>query len=45
MGHSPEGKPWIQARYDELDEGCLISVVQALHGYAGQYKEARECVR
>jgi len=22
-GDSPEGKPWIQARYDELDEGCL----------------------
>jgi len=44
-GDSPEGKPWIQARYDELDEGCLKSVVQALHGHAGQYKEARECVR
>src|SRR5438046_230221 len=44
-GDSPEGKPWIQTRYDELDEGCLKSVVQALHGHAGQYKEARECVR
>src|SRR5258708_8854773 len=44
-GDSPEGKPWIQARYDELDEGCLKSVVQALHGHAGQYKQARECVR
>jgi hypothetical protein len=44
-GDSPEGKPWIQARYDELDEGCLKSLVQALHGHAGQYKEARECAR
>src|SRR5271169_6854283 len=34
-GDSPEGKPWIQARYEELDEGCLKSMVQALHGHAG----------
>jgi hypothetical protein len=44
-GDSPEGKPWIQARYEELDEGRLKSLVQALHGHAGQQKEARECVR
>jgi hypothetical protein len=44
-GDRPEGKPWIQARYDELDEGRLKSLVQALHGHAGQYKEARECAR
>ena len=44
-GDGPEGKPWIQARYDELDEGCLKSLVQALHGHAGQHKEARECAR
>jgi len=44
-GDSPEGKLWIQARYDELDEGRLKSLVQALHGHAGQHKEARECVR
>jgi hypothetical protein len=29
-GDSPEGQPWIQARYDELDEGRLKSLVQAL---------------
>jgi len=44
-GDRPEGQPWIQARYDELDEGRLKSLVQALHGHAGQYKAARECVR
>jgi len=40
-----EGKPWIQARYDELDGGRLKSLVQALHDHAGQHQEARECVR
>jgi len=44
-GDGPEGKLWIQARYDELDGGRLKSLVQALHGHAGQHKEARECVR
>jgi Uncharacterised protein family (UPF0236) len=44
-GDRPEGKPWIQARYDELDEGRLKSVVRALHGHSGPYKEARECAR
>ena len=44
-GDRPEGKPWVQARYEELDEGRLKSLVQALHGHAGQHKEARECVR
>jgi hypothetical protein len=43
-GDSPEGKPWIQARYDELDQGRLQSLVAALHGHAGQYQEARECI-
>lgn len=43
-GDSPAGKSWIQARYDELDEGHLKSLVQALHGHAGQHKEARECI-
>ena len=42
-GESTEGARWIQARYDELDQGRLKSLVQALHGHAGQYKEAREC--
>ena len=44
-GDRLEGKPWIQARYDELDEGRLKSLVEVLHGHAGQHKEARECVR
>jgi len=43
-GESTEGKQWIQTRYDELDEGRLKSLVEALHGQASQYKEARECV-
>ena len=43
-GDSPEGKSWIQARYDELDEGHLKSLVHALHGHARKSKEARECI-
>ena len=43
-GDRPEGKQWIQARYEELDEGCLKSLVQALHGHADPYQEARECI-
>jgi hypothetical protein len=43
-GDSPEGQPWIQARYDELDEGRLKSLVEALHGHADQYKVARDCI-
>jgi len=43
-GESLEGKPWIQARYDELDTGRLQSLVQALHSHARQYPEARECI-
>jgi hypothetical protein len=43
-GDSSEGKSWIQARYDELDEGRLKSLVEVLHGYAGQYKAARDCI-
>ena len=44
-GDSAEGKQWIDLRYDELDAGRLKSRVKALHGHAGQYKEARECIR
>jgi hypothetical protein len=44
-GDSAEGKQWIDLRYDELDAGRLKSLVKALHGHAGQYKEARECIR
>ena len=43
-GDTTEGKPWIQSRYDELDNGRLKSLVQALHGHAYQYCEARECI-
>lgn len=43
-GDGLEGKRWIDLRYDELDEGRLKSLVEALHVHAGQYKEARECI-
>ncbi|HEY6292008.1 MAG TPA: ISKra4 family transposase [Terriglobia bacterium] len=38
------GKAWIEQRYEELDQGHLRSLVQALHPYASQYGEARECI-
>lgn len=41
---SLEGKQWIDLRYDELDEGRLRSLVEALHVHAGQCKEAQECI-
>jgi Uncharacterised protein family (UPF0236) len=44
FGSSEAGKAWIQQRYDELDEGHLSSLVQALHPYVGKYEEARECI-
>jgi len=40
-GDSPEGKQWIQTRSDELDEGHLQSLVEALRGHTGSYREAR----
>jgi hypothetical protein len=43
-GDSPESKPWIQARYEELDQGHLRSLVHALRGHANHYKEPRECI-
>ena len=43
-GESEAGKTWIQQRYDELDEGHLRSLVGALHPYAGNHKEARDCI-
>jgi len=43
-GDSLEGKQWIQTRYDDLDEGRLKSLVEALHGHAQQYKGAGECI-
>ncbi len=44
FGNPEAGQPWIEQRYDELDAGGLRSLVQALRPYAGQYKEARECI-
>ena len=43
-GDSSEGQSWIQARYDELDEGRLRSLVHALHSHAKPCQEARECI-
>jgi len=43
-GDSPEGKQWIQTRSDELDEGHLQSLVEALRGHTGSYREARDCI-
>jgi len=43
-GDGPEAKSWIQARYDELDEGHLKSLVHALHCHARPYKEAGGCI-
>ena len=44
FGDRPEGKPWINARCDELDQGHLKSLVHALRSHSGQHKEARECI-
>ena len=44
-GDSPEAKQWIRARYDELDEGHLKSLVHALRSHAAQYQEARQCIQ
>lgn len=41
---SPEVKSWTHARYDELDQGRLKSLVQALHRHADLHKEARDCI-
>ena len=44
-GDSPEGKAWIDARCEELDEGHLKSLVHALRSHIGQHKQARECIQ
>jgi len=44
-GDRPEGKAWIDARCEELDEGHLKSLVHALRSHIGQHKEARECIQ
>jgi len=43
-GDSLEGKQWMDLRYEELDEGRLKSLVEALHVHADPYKEARDCI-
>lgn len=43
-GDSPEGKSWIQARYDELDQGRLQSLVHVLRSHTDKYPQARECI-
>jgi hypothetical protein len=40
---SQQGKKWIQRRYDELDQGRLKSLLQALDRQAIKYPEALEC--
>ncbi len=37
-------KPWIERRYEELDQGRLHCLVEALAPYAEEYQEARECI-
>jgi len=44
LGDSQAGRAWIQQRYDEIDEGRLSFVVAALHPYASQHHEARDCI-
>ena len=44
FGGREAGRDWIQQRYDELDEGRLSSVIEALHPYTSQHHEARDCI-
>jgi hypothetical protein len=44
FGEGPESKQWIQARYAELDEGHLQSLVHALRVHVDQHKEARAMI-
>lgn len=37
-------KPWIEQRYEELDQGRLHCLVEALAPFAEKYHEARECI-
>ena len=43
-GDSPDGKQWIEARYEELDQGDLKSLVHSLRGHSNHYKEVLECM-
>src|SRR6266705_2146464 len=38
-GDSPEGKAWIDARCEELDEGHLKSLVHSLRSHIGQHRQ------
>lgn len=40
---SKQGKKWIQRRYDELDQGRLKSLLQALDRHALKHEEALKC--
>ena len=42
-GDSQQGKKWIQRRYDELDEGRLKVLWNALERHAAQHPQALEC--
>jgi Uncharacterised protein family (UPF0236) len=42
-GDSEQGKKWIQRRYDDLDDGRMKSLLQALDRHAPKYEEALEC--
>jgi hypothetical protein len=44
-GDSPEAKAWIDARFEELDEGHLKSLVHVLRSHIGQHEKARECIQ
>ncbi|MHB1959919.1 MAG: UPF0236 family transposase-like protein [Acidobacteriaceae bacterium] len=44
FANAEAAKPWIEQRYEELDEGRLQALVQALRPYAAEYKDARECI-
>jgi hypothetical protein len=41
--NSEERKQWIQQRYDELDEGRIESLLQALDQRGPEYEEASRC--
>jgi hypothetical protein len=41
--NSEERRQWIQQRYDELDEGSIEPLLQALDQRAPEYDEARKC--
>jgi len=40
---NPMGKKWIQRRYEQLDDGQIDPLLQALSRHAAQHDEARKC--